>query len=51
MLETLGTAATVREAAAALAAYYDRPLPEIEDDLCRFCLELGDHGLVELAHD
>ena len=51
MLETLGAAATVREAAATLAEYYGRPLPEIEDDLYEFCLHLHDHGLVELKHD
>ena len=47
MLETLGTAATVREAAVNLAAYYGRPLSEIEDDLYEFCINLCDHGLVE----
>ena len=51
MLETLGTAATVREAAVNLAAYYGRPLSEIEDDLYEFCINLCDHGLVELTHD
>jgi hypothetical protein len=51
MLETLGAAATVRDAAAALAAHYQRPLPTIEDDLYEFCLSLHDRGLVELKND
>jgi hypothetical protein len=51
MLETLGTTATVRDAAAALAEYYGRPLPAIEEDLYEFCLDLHDRGLIELAND
>lgn len=50
MLETLGSAASVREAAATLADYYDRPLEEIEHDLQEFCLRLQENGLVELEH-
>lgn len=48
MLESLKAASTVQEAAAALADYYGRPLPEIEEDLCVFCLGLHERGLVEL---
>ncbi len=51
MLETLGAAATVREAAVSLAEYFGRPLREIESDLYEFCVRLHEHGLVELAHD
>jgi hypothetical protein len=51
MLETLGAAETVRDAAATLASYFGRPLPEIEEDLSGFCLALHDLGLVELKHD
>ena len=51
MLETLGHAPTVRDAAVTLAAYYDRPLAEIEEDLHEFCLGLQNRGLIELAHD
>ena len=51
MLETFGTAATIKDAAVTLAARYGRPLPEIEDDLYEFCLDLHDRGLVELAYD
>jgi hypothetical protein len=48
MLQTLGAAPTVQDAAVTLAAYYGRPLTAIEDDLYRFCLSLLDRGLVEL---
>jgi len=51
MLESLGAATTVRDAAAALAAHYGRPLPEIEQDLYEFCLGLHARGLVELKHE
>jgi hypothetical protein len=51
MLETLGAAATVREAAVTLAAHYGRPLPEIEKDLYEFCLGLREHGLIELKDE
>jgi hypothetical protein len=51
MLETLGASASVRDAAEALALYYDRPLAEIETDLHDFCLRLHEHGLVELDDD
>ena len=51
MLETLGASATIQDAAVTLADRYSRPLPEIEDDLYEFCLDLHDRGLVELAYD
>ena len=51
MLETLRAAATVREAAADLAAHYSTPVPKIEEDLHAFCLHLLDLGLVELSND
>ena len=51
MLETLGSAESVRDAAVALAEYYGRPLAEIEHDLHEFCLRLREHGLVELEDD
>jgi Coenzyme PQQ synthesis protein D (PqqD) len=51
MLETLGSASSVRDAAVTLAEYYGRPLPEIEEDLNEFCLRLHEQGLVELTHD
>lgn len=51
MLQTLGSAASVRDAAATLAAHYGRPAAEIEDDLYEFCLGLLDRGLLTLKHD
>ncbi len=50
MLDTVCAAATVREAAAALASHYGRPVPEIEDDLYEFCMGLHERGLVELEN-
>ena len=51
MLETLGSAANVQDAASTLATFYERPLPALEEDLYEFCLRLLDLGLVELKHD
>ena len=51
ILETLGVAATVGEAAATLASHYRQPRESIEEDLYKFCLDLHERGLVELAHD
>jgi hypothetical protein len=51
MLEILGAAGTVREAAATLAGHYREPPDVIEDDLYKFCLDLHERGLVELKHD
>ena len=48
MLEVLATAPTVRDAAVELAASYKRPLPDIEEDLYEFCLDLCDRGLIDL---
>jgi Coenzyme PQQ synthesis protein D (PqqD) len=50
MLETLGSAATVKEAAERLAEHFGRPLSEIEEDLYDFCVRLHERGLVELTH-
>ena len=49
MLERLGTADTVRAAAAELAEYYRQPLDQIESDLCEFCLSLQELGLLVLS--
>ncbi len=51
MLETLGAAATVRDAVSTLAEYFDRPPQEIETDLYELCVSLQDLGLVTLTHD
>jgi hypothetical protein len=48
MLDVLQAAPTAREAAAQLAAEYDRPVEEIERDLSAFCSDLEQRGLVEL---
>jgi hypothetical protein len=47
MLQALTEAASVREAAAALAAEYDAPAATIELDICDLCQNLLDRGLVE----
>jgi hypothetical protein len=47
MLEVLTASATVREAAAKLAAEYDRPVEEIEQDVRGFCADLLARGLIE----
>jgi Coenzyme PQQ synthesis protein D (PqqD) len=49
MLEALGQADTVRAAAASLAEFYGRPTHQLEDDLCAFCRELSQRGLIELT--
>ena len=49
MLERLGNAETVRAAAAALAEHYRQPLDQIESDLCDFCLNLHERGLLVLS--
>jgi hypothetical protein len=48
MLETLERTPAVREAAAKLAAEFGRPIPQIEADLCAFCSDLFERGLIEL---
>ena len=49
MLTELERGATVAEAAAQLAASYDRPVEEIEQDLSDLCLDLLERGLIELT--
>jgi len=49
MLETLERTPNLRAAALKLAAEYDRPLEEVEVDLCAFCSDLLARGLIELA--
>jgi coenzyme PQQ synthesis protein D (PqqD) len=48
MLEVLEKADSVAEAAAQLAEDYDQPREEVERDLCRFCDQLAERGLIEL---
>jgi Coenzyme PQQ synthesis protein D (PqqD) len=47
MLQALTEAASVREAAAAVAAEYNAPAETIEGDICDLCQNLLDRGLVE----
>jgi hypothetical protein len=47
MLQALSEAASVREAAAAVAAEYNAPAAAIEVDICDLCQNLLDRGLVE----
>lgn len=47
MLDALGRAECVRDAAAALAEAYGQPQEVIERDLCRLCASLLERGLVE----
>lgn len=47
MLQALTEAASVREAAAAVAAEYNAPAETIEVDICDLCQSLLDRGLVE----
>jgi Coenzyme PQQ synthesis protein D (PqqD) len=46
MLDTLSTAGSVQQAAERLAGQYGVPLDEIESDLCSFCAELAERGLL-----
>ncbi len=48
MLEVVEQAATLRQAAEQLAREYDRPLAEIEQDLCAFCSDLAARDLIVL---
>jgi hypothetical protein len=47
MLQALTDAASVREAAAAVAAEYEAPAETIEVDICDLCQNLLDRGLIE----
>jgi Coenzyme PQQ synthesis protein D (PqqD) len=51
MLQALTEAASVRAAAAAVAAEYDAPAETIEVDICDLCQNLLDRGLVERDGD
>ena len=48
MLEVLGAAPTVGEAARRIATEYEQPLDLIEADLAEFCLALVERELLEL---
>lgn len=46
MLDALVNADSVRQAVSLLARDYNRPLTEIEADVCEFCEALADRGLI-----
>ncbi len=48
MLDVLARSASVREAAAVVAAEFDRPQQETEADICNLCSALLERGLLEL---
>jgi hypothetical protein len=48
MLETLERAHTVGEAAEILADEYGQPLEDMQRDLCEFCRDLLERGLIDL---
>ena len=51
MLELLDRAGTVQDVVAQLAGEYQRPEEEIEADLCAFCVDLVDRGLIEISNE
>jgi hypothetical protein len=48
MLEVLEKSPTVAAAAQQLADEYGAPLEQLQNDLCDFCRDLLDRGLIEL---
>lgn len=46
--ETMSAAASLEDAAEALAAEFEQPLERIAADLTRYCSELGELGLVQV---
>lgn len=51
MLELLDKNGSVREVANRLAAEFDRPQAEIDEDLAQFCADLAERGLIELSYE
>jgi hypothetical protein len=49
ILDLLADDATLGSAAQVLAEEYQRPLAEIERDVCTFCEELRERGLIEVS--
>jgi hypothetical protein len=48
MLEVLSKVPRVGDAAEQLAAEYDQPLEEVQRDICAFCEDLAQRGLINL---
>ena len=51
MLEALGKADTVRDAAAAAAEEYEQPQEDVERDMCELCRALLERDLIEIHED
>jgi hypothetical protein len=51
MLDALERAASVRDAAAVVAADYGQPQAAVEEDMCELCSVLLARGLIELDGD
>jgi hypothetical protein len=49
ILDLLADDATLGSAAQVLAEEYQRPLAEVERDVCTFCEELRERGLIEVS--
>jgi hypothetical protein len=49
ILDLLADDATLGSAAQALAEEYQRPLADVERDVCTFCEELRERGLIEVS--
>jgi hypothetical protein len=49
MLEVLSKVPTVGDAAAQLSREYGQPLEDIQGDLCDFCSDLAQRGLISLG--
>lgn len=50
MLRAINEAPTLQDAAEQLAVTYQRPVSELEQDLCDFCTELLDRELIQLEN-
>jgi hypothetical protein len=48
MIELLAEVGNVAEASVRLAEEYEQPLDEVRQDLCDFCTDLADRGLIEI---
>ncbi|MGO9759963.1 MAG: PqqD family protein [Solirubrobacteraceae bacterium] len=51
MLDALGKAPCVRDAAEAVAQGYEQPATAVEQDMCELCQLLLDRGLIEIDGD
>ena len=49
MLEVLERETSVNGAVASLAEEYSKPADEVERDVCEFCVDLFERGLIEIS--